>query len=87
MQNHKGAIYPINVTNTIKWNGFIFNPEINFKLVAYQFCSAQASSNSSALFMRERDSALVSWSLMTSSMRSVKHVLSRNTKERMIHQS
>ena len=60
MQNHKGAIYPINVTNTIKWNGFIFNPEINFKLVAYQFCSAQASSNSSALFMRERDSALVS---------------------------
>lgn len=87
LQNHKGAIYPINVTHKIKQNGFISNPKINFKLAAYQFCSAQASSNSSALFMRERDSALVSWSLMTSSMRSVKHVLSRNTKERMIHQS
>lgn len=87
MRNQKGAIYPINVTQNIKWNGFISNPKIDFKLEAYQFCSAQASSNSSPLFTRERDSALVSWSLMTSSMRSVKHVLSRNTKERMIHQS
>ena len=53
----------------------------------YQLCSAHVSRASIPSLIRDKDSTFVSRSLMASSMKSVRHVLSRNTKESINHQS
>ena len=53
----------------------------------YQLCSAHVSRASIPSLIRDKDSTFVSWSLMASSIKSVRHVLSRNTKESINHQS
>ena len=53
----------------------------------YQLCSAHVSRASIPSLIRDKDSTFVSRSLMASSIKSVRHVLSRNTKESINHQS
>lgn len=54
---------------------------------SYQLCSAHVSRASIPSLIRDKDSTFVSRSLMASSIKSVRHVLSRNTKESINHHS